>query len=239
MCVVPGRLGLVTLAVILMGCGSDDPQYQGPTRDIEVWVRVLEIQPSDPPPPSQPYASIIITQDGVRIAGAVVTIDGVSAPPHPLEETQYGAVLDSSAGDVVELVVTYDDIVITGTCCVAGEIVPGSPNMADGPHDSTQDIPLNWTFSSFVPERVRLYIVGGETVAGDEILMMYDATAVDAVIPAGVMKSGRLVHYQLAADNESSSLTVVAAPGSIPARLMPESRFYSQWSSQWIEYETQ
>jgi len=166
-------------------------------------------------------------------------VNGVDAPPYPIEPTQYGVAVAASAGDLVELVATYDDITIMGTCLVAGEIVPGSPNMADGPHDATQSIPLAWTFSSFVPEKVRLYIVGGETVAGEDVLIMYDATAVDANIPAGVMRSGRLVHYQLAAANEASSLTVAGAPDSVPARLMPESRFYSQWSSQWIEFETQ
>jgi hypothetical protein len=225
-----------------MGCRSDSPElpYDGPTRDVEVWVRVLEIQPSDPLQPSQPYADIIITQDGVRIAGAVVTINGVNAPPyHPFDDTQYGVAVASSAGDLVELVATYDDIIIVGTVVVVGEIVPGSPNMADGPHDATQDIPLAWTCSSFVPEKVGLRIVGGETVAGEDVLIMYDAAAADAVIPAGVMRSGRLVHYQLVAVNEASTLMVVAVPGSVPARLLPESRFYSQWTSKWIEFETQ
>jgi len=209
-------LGLLTCVLMLTGCDSED---RGPTRDIVIWVRVSQTHPGDPPVPTQPYADITITQDGVRIAGATVTIDGVNAPPYPLDETQYGVAVDASAGDLVEVVATYDDIVIEGTCVIAGEVAPVSPVMTDGPQDATQDIPLTWTCSSFVPDKVRLAITGWDTVSGEDTFIFFDGAAVDAAIPADVMKGGLPVSYQLAAVNEASSLTVAAAPGSCRSRV--------------------
>jgi hypothetical protein len=182
---------------------------------------------------------MVILQDGVRVAGATVTFNGVDAPPHPIDDTHYNVSITASAGDLVELVATYDDILIVGACMVAGEIVPVSPNMTDGPYDATQSIPVAWTATSFVPEKVRLAVTGWDTVSGEDTFITYDGAATDAEIPGGVVRSGRLVPCNLTALNETSILTVVAQPGSPPVRLVPGSYFEARWNTSWIEFETQ